>query len=168
MQTNNKNINKMIYSLHRTLKINAPLTEVWKFFSSPYNLQKITPAYMNFIITDCPDKNRIFEGMQIRYKVSPVLKVPMNWVTLIESVKEGVCFTDRQLKGPYKLWHHVHTFREVNGVVEMKDDVTYELPMGPLGSLAHAMFVKKQLEDIFDYRETAVRKIFSVDDTNNN
>lgn len=121
---------------------------------------------MNFTITDCPDKEKIFEGMHIKYKVSPVLKVPMSWTTLIESVKEGVSFTDKQLQGPYKMWHHVHSFREQDGVVEMTDDVTYALPLGLLGTLAHHLFVKKQLTDIFDYREVEIRKIFPVDDSN--
>ncbi|MBX2906642.1 MAG: SRPBCC family protein [Taibaiella sp.] len=158
----------MEYRLHKELTIDASIDEVWKFFSSPYNLQKITPAYMNFQITDCPDKNRIFEGMQIAYKVSPVLNVPMKWVTLIQAVHEGVSFTDTQLKGPYKLWKHVHTFEVKPNGVHMSDDVTYELPMGPLGELAHSLFVKKQLEEIFDYRETAVRKIFKTNGNDSN
>jgi ligand-binding SRPBCC domain-containing protein len=158
----------MEYRLHKELTIDASIDEVWKFFSSPYNLQKITPAYMNFRITDCPDKNRIFEGMQIAYKVSPVLNVPMKWVTLIQAVDEGVSFTDTQLKGPYKLWKHVHTFEVKQNGVHMCDDVTYELPMGPLGELAHSLFVKKQLEEIFDYRETAVRKIFKTNGNDSN
>lgn len=154
----------MEYHLHKKLRISAAPDEVWNFFSSPGNLQKITPPYMNFRVLDCPDTNSISEGMLITYRVSPVLKLPLTWVTLIDTVKPGASFSDTQLNGPYKLWRHVHTFEEKDGAVIMTDDVTYALPLGPLGSLAHRLFVKKQLEDIFHYRETAIRKIFTVDD----
>ena len=155
----------MEYRLHRKIRISAPMDDVWNFFSAPGNLQKITPLYMNFRIVDCPDTNVISEGMRITYSVSPVLKLPMTWVTLIDTVKPGASFSDTQLKGPYKLWRHVHTFEEKNGTVLMTDDVTYELPLGPLGAVAHSLFVKKQLENIFNYRETVIRKIFTVDDS---
>ena len=157
----------MEYELHRKIIIDASLSDVWRFFSSPHNLQKITPGYMNFRITNCPDRDRIFEGMRITYRVSPVLKVPVTWITLIEAVNEGKSFTDTQLKGPYKLWKHIHTFDAQADGILMRDDVTYALPMGLLGNMAHGLFVKKQLEDIFDYRETAIRKFFKINDSSN-
>lgn len=117
---------------------------------------------MNFRITERPASNGIFEGMIIRYRISPVMKIPLTWITRIEQVTHGVTFTDTQMMGPYKTWRHVHSFAEDGRGVHMQDEVTYELPLGFLGTLAHAAFVRRQLEHIFNYREAAVRSIFKT------
>jgi ligand-binding SRPBCC domain-containing protein len=151
-----------VYKIVEELKLNATLDEVWAFFSHANNLQRITPKHMNFRVTsgDLPDE--IYPGMIITYKVSPLLGIPLFWMTEITHVVPGKHFVDEQRRGPYKMWHHEHHFREASdGSVIMKDIVHYQLPMGFLGSIAHWLFVRKQLTDIFEYRKGQVKELFS-------
>jgi ligand-binding SRPBCC domain-containing protein len=136
------------------------LEEAWAFFSSPKNLSKITPEYMNFKILSGFDEGTTREGMIIKYKVHPVMGIPLTWVTKITNVSAPHEFTDMQLKGPYKEWVHTHRFREIEGGVEMTDELVYQLPFGPIGLIAHALFVRKQVESIFAYREATLDKLF--------
>jgi ligand-binding SRPBCC domain-containing protein len=140
-----------------------PLAEAWDFFSSPLNLSKITPAKMNFVITSdfAPDA-KMYPGMLISYKVSPVFGIRMNWVTEITHVKEFDYFVDEQRTGPYALWHHQHHFKEIKGGVQMTDILTYAIPFGVIGQLANAILVEKEVRSIFNYREKEVNKLFGV------
>lgn len=148
-----------MYQLKRTQFVKTDLETCWNFFSAPANLQVITPDYMGFkVLTEVPDK--MYHGLIISYKVSPVLHIPLNWVTEITYVKEGSYFVDEQRQGPYKLWHHEHHFKEVEGGVEMTDIVSYSLPFGFLGRFAHWLFIRKQLEGIFNYRVKKVDELF--------
>lgn len=146
-----------MYQLKRTQFIKTDLKTAWDFFSSPGNLKKITPEYMGFDVkTELPDK--MYEGLMIEYTVKPLLGIPMNWITEIKTVKELEFFVDEQRKGPYKIWHHEHHFKEVDGGVEMTDIVSYELPLGILGRIMHPFVVQKKLEEIFDFRFKAVEQ----------
>jgi len=102
----------------------------------------------------------MYEGLMIEYTVKPLLGIPMNWITEIKTVKELEFFVDEQRKGPYKIWHHEHHFKEVDGGVEMTDIVSYELPLGILGRIMHPFVVQKKLEEIFDFRFKAVEELF--------
>ena len=83
-------------------KINTDLDNLWKFISSPKNLSKITPSYMDFkILSKVP--NEMYEGLIISYTVKPILGVKMNWVTEITHIKDKKYFVDEQRKGPYKM-----------------------------------------------------------------
>lgn len=148
------------YFLEKETLVRATLPEVWRFFSNPRNLEKISPEYMNFRIVQCPDTVEIYDGMLIEYRVSPVLKIPMKWITLIKQVQPMQQFTDTQLAGPYALWEHTHLFKETAEGVLMQDQLKYALPLGPLGSLAHGLFVKRQLNKIFSYREKVIGSLF--------
>ena len=100
--------------------------------------------------------------MIISYKVSPLLGIKMTWVTEITHVEYQKYFVDEQRVGPYALWHHEHIIEEIDGGVLMKDIVSYKPPMGLLGSIANALFIKRQLNSIFDYRVKAVESVFGV------
>jgi len=114
---------------------------------------------MGFIVrTELPDK--MYEGLMIEYTVRPMLGIPMNWITEIKTVKNHSFFVDEQRKGPYRIWHHEHHFKEVEGGVEMTDIVSYELPLGFLGRLIHPILVKNKLKEIFDYRRQKVDELF--------
>ena len=148
-----------MYQLKTTQFIPASMTECWDYFSSPGNLKEITPPGMGFNIkTDLPAK--MYEGMMIEYKVTPLLGIPMTWITEIKAVKEGQFFIDEQRKGPYAIWHHEHHFKEVDGGVEMTDIVSYEVPFGILGKLVHPIIMKPKLDQIFKYRTKKVDEIF--------
>ena len=130
------------------------------FFSNPKNLQRITPDYMGFQIVKCPDTETIYDGMTIEYVVKPIFNLPLRWVTEIKAVQPLVSFTDIQVKGPYALWHHLHSFEKIDRHIKMIDRVKYAMPLSILGNIAHQLFVRKQLEEIFKYRELTVQKLF--------
>jgi ligand-binding SRPBCC domain-containing protein len=90
-----------------------------------------------------------------------VLGIPLRWMTEITHVVEGKYFVDEQREGPYRMWHHQHHFEEVPGGVKMTDIVHYSMPLGILGKIAHALFVQRQLRDIFRYRQEVVETVFS-------
>ncbi len=146
--------------LERTQFLPIPLEQAWSFFSSPKNLAVITPPQMGFVIRAPFDDRPTYTGQRITYMVRPVLGIPLTWVTLIEEVDAPHKFVDRQLKGPYKRWWHQHTFEAVEGGVRMHDRVEYELPLGPLGELAHGIFVRRQLKAIFDFRNKTLEGLF--------
>lgn len=148
------------YALDRTQKLPISLQQAWNFFSSPKNLKEITPPEMGFDITSGNGDEKTHSGQIITYTVRPVLGIPMYWMTEIKNVQEPDFFIDEQRQGPYSLWHHKHYFREIDGGIEMRDLVHYKLPLGPLGAIAHWLFVRKKLESIFDYRTVQLEKIF--------
>ncbi len=149
-----------MYQIKRKQIVKCSLSECWDFFSSPKNLQAITPDYMKFKIrTDLPEK--MYEGMMIEYTVCPVLGIPLNWLTEIKTVKEGDFFVDEQRKGPYKIWHHEHHFKETDEGIEMTDIVSYELPFGIFGKIMHPILVQSKLESIFNYRFERVEQLFN-------
>ena len=151
-----------VYRLSRTQKIPLSLEDAWSYFSSPKNLQEITPDDLKFrILTDILE-DKMYSGQIINYIVTPLLNIPMRWTTEIKHVEEGVYFVDEQRFGPYALWHHKHFFKAVDGGVEIMDIVDYALPLGPLGRFAHWLFVRRQLESIFSYRFQKLEQTFGT------
>lgn len=150
------------YTLKRIQRLPITLDAAWDFFSSPKNLKEITPAYMNFNITSEFHFEKMYAGQIITYTVSPLLGIPLNWMTEITHVKEGEHFIDEQRFGPYSMWHHQHHFKIIDGGVEMTDIVNYKIPFWIIGDLLHALFIKKQLHTIFDYRYKWLEKRFGT------
>lgn len=148
-----------MYTLERTQRIPISLEEAWNFFQNPGNLSKITPSEMGFeTLSEVPEK--MYPGLFIHYKVSPLFGIKMNWTTEITYVQEPNYFVDEQRVGPYAIWHHEHHFKEIEGGVEMLDRVNYKIPLGILGKIAHPIIVRSKLEEIFEYRIRAVEEIF--------
>jgi ligand-binding SRPBCC domain-containing protein len=150
-----------IYLLKRTQFLPITLTRAWEFFSSPRNLEKITPEHMGFTIIYKSGGAKMYPGQLIRYKVNVLPMVRLHWVTEITQVQEPYFFIDEQRFGPYALWHHQHHFKEVPGGVEMTDEVNYAIPLGFIGRLANWLFVERQVNAIFDYRFNVLEKYFS-------
>lgn len=149
-----------VYSIKTVQRIPVPMQQAWDFFSSPANLQKITPSHLGFRIISRHHGEKMYPGQVIEYKVHPLLGIPLYWMTEITHVEEQKFFVDEQRFGPYTLWHHQHHFKAIDGGVEMTDIVHYKLPLWFLGDIAHALFVKKQLNDIFSYRFKIVEELF--------
>jgi ligand-binding SRPBCC domain-containing protein len=145
--------------LFRKTVLRIDMEECWDFFSSPANLARITPDEMDFVITEY-DGKRMYEGQLISYTVKPLFGFKVKWTTEITSVTDYIEFVDRQLEGPYKIWHHRHQFKQVDGGVEMIDMVHYALPFGILGKIAEKLIVKKKVKAIFDYREKVISDLF--------
>lgn len=148
-----------IYSLEVKQFVKISLSEAWSFFSLPGNLSKITPPEMGFKITSGPSA-KMYNGQIITYEVSPFPGVKTNWVTEITHVSEGSFFIDEQRFGPYRMWHHEHHFEARGEGVLMTDRVSYKLPLGIFGRIAHYLFVRKQLNQIFSFREERLDEIF--------
>jgi len=133
--------------------------EAWAFFSTPRNLAAITPPDMGFRIESGGDEP-LHAGQIITYRIRLAPLVEVAWVTVIQSVESGRAFLDEQCFGPFKFWHHRHTFEPVPGGVRIGDCVHYALPFGPLGGLVHAVAVRRRLERIFRYRRNALARWF--------
>ena len=150
-----------VYQFYKEQRIHTTVDEIWDFVSSPRNLKEITPDYMGFEITTAHMSDIMYPGMIISYKVSPVLGIKLPWVTEITHVSNKDFFVDEQRKGPYKMWHHEHRIIQTDDGLIMTDLITYEPPFGVLGALANKLFIKKQLNDIFDYRKKIIDEKFN-------
>ncbi len=148
-----------IYRFVRTQKIPINIKEAWNFLSDPNNLKTITPSYMGFHIIE-NENTEMYSGQIIKYTVSPILGIKINWVTEITHVKNLEYFVDEQRFGPYSFWHHKHFIKEIKGGVEMVDILDYALPFGILGRIFHPVIVKPKLNEIFNYRREKLIKIF--------
>lgn len=135
------------------------LDEAWEFFSTPKNLNRITPEDMRFNILSGGD-GPMYQGMVIQYTVTPLLGIPMPWVTEITHVKHRSYFVDEQRFGPYSLWHHLHRFEEVEGGVMMTDILHYRIPLGPVGKLMGRLFIDRKVNGIFEYRTKVLEGLF--------
>ena len=134
------------------------LDQAWQFFATPKNLNKVTPADMVFeIVSELP--YTMYEGLFINYRLKPMLNIQVNWCTEITHIKEKDYFVDEQRRGPYKMWHHEHHFKTVEGGVLMTDILYYEIGKSVFGWLAGILFVHKKIKTIFNYRLRTLEKI---------
>lgn len=149
-----------VNSLKTVQKIPATLEKAWLFFSTPGNLQTITPAHLGFKILSRHHGDKMYTGQIIEYKIKPLLGIPIYWMTEITHVDPQQFFVDEQRYGPYSMWHHQHHFRKIDGGVEMTDIVHYKIPFSVLGVIANSLFVRRQLQEIFSFRFRKTEEIF--------
>jgi hypothetical protein len=145
------------YTISRTQWVPRPLDAIFEFFSRPANLQELTPPLLDFRILEAPEKLRA--GSLIRYRLR-VHKLPVQWTTEIVAWEPPHRFVDLQLKGPYQLWRHEHTFAAERGGTTISDCVEYALPFGPVGRIVHALLVRRDVEHIFEFRDRKMRELF--------
>lgn len=157
----NKGIMKIF---HRKWEKVVPgtLEDIWKFFSRPENLNKLTPNDMDFVIKSDIAGMEMYEGMMILYDVSPLAGIKLSWATEITTIKPLHYFVDEQRVGPFAIWHHEHHFKAVEEGVRMTDVLHYAVPFGPLGLIANRIFVSKRVEQIFLFREQAIDSLFGL------
>jgi len=148
-----------VYRLIRQQFIPAPIERVWAYFATPANLNEMTPPDLDFEIV-CGGEPPMYEGQIIEYRVRFLPFVRSLWLTEIVHVTECCSFVDEQRLGPYRFWYHEHLFEPVEGGVQMTDRLTYALLFGVLGDLVHALWVRRKLEHIFDFRRQKVAQIF--------
>lgn len=152
-----------LHSLKRIQVIPVSLEEAWDFFSSPLNLDIITPPDMNFRVrSEFKKADRVFAGMMIQYTVSPLFKIPLRWTTEITEVQHHHHFIDEQRKGPFAYWHHEHFFEEVNEGVKMTDRVSWRVPGWIFGDLINMLVVQKRVEAIFEFRKLKMQELFGT------
>jgi hypothetical protein len=143
-----------VYELNREQLLPVPTGEAFAFFADAPNLEAITPPWLHFrMVTPQPIVMGL--GTLIDYRLR-LHAVPLRWLTRIELWEPGRGFADVQMRGPYRLWHHTHSFSSRRGGTMMRDVVRYALPFGPLGRVARAALVRRDLDRIFDFRREAV------------
>lgn len=148
-----------VYRIQRIQRLPIKLEDAWRFFSTPHNLEQITPDFLCFRITsEVPDE--IYSGLIITYRISAVAKIPMLWITEIKHVERCLQFVDEQRIGPFRFWHHLHRFRCVEDGVEMEDIVHYVMPCGWLGQCIHKLYIAGRLQRIFDFRRDHLHSLF--------
>jgi len=149
-----------VQTLQREQRLPGSPECVFAFFADARNLAAITPPLLGFqIVTPGPIEMRA--GTLIRYRLR-VRGVPVDWTTAIREWEPPHRFVDEQLRGPYALWHHTHTFEDDGaGATLMRDVVRYAIGFGPLGVLAQRLLVRRDLEAIFDYRAARVPELLS-------
>lgn len=152
----------VLYHLLREQILPVSRAEAWDFFSTPRNLDFLTPPDVGFV-TRHRLAEKMHEGQIIAYriKLAPLLWVP--WITEIRGVEDGRAFIDEQRFGPYKFWHHRHVFEDVpGGGVKVTDLVHYMMPMGLIGDLVNTIYARPRLEQIFDYRARVMAERFGT------
>ena len=147
-----------VFKLRYSQTVNASLDEVFDFFSNPENLSILTPRKLNFTILS-PKPIIMKEGQIIDYTIK-LLGIEVRWKTIITEYNGKNKFVDQQLKGPYSMWHHTHEFKEFNGSIDMIDNISYVMPFGILGQIINKVWVKRDLDNIFKYRQRAIIKYF--------
>lgn len=138
------------YRLVRRQRLALPVEAVFPFFADPHNLEFLTPPWMNFRI-ETPSPIAMAAGTRIQYTIR-WRGLPMSWLTEIVEWVPGRRFVDQQIRGPYRRWHHTHAFEPEGDATIMEDIVEYALPLGPIGRLAHALMVRRDVHRIFDFR----------------
>ncbi len=151
-----------LHEFHQTQILPISIEAAWAFFSQPANLNEITPPAMRFE-TLGGDFSPVYPGQMLWYRLKMAPFIHGTWVTEITHVDPGVSFVDEQRAGPYKLWHHRHTFcSAANGGTEVKDDLIYALPFWPFGEIAHALYVRPMLKKVFSYRRQELARRFAA------
>lgn len=149
-----------MYELYQEQLLHAGREELWEFISHPANLNEITPPELQFsIISDVPDQ--MYDGLLVEYQVSLPLLGKTEWVSEIKHIIPGRQFVDEQKIGPYRLWYHLHRLQPVEHGIRMIDRVSYRPPYGVIGSLANRLFLRSQLEKIFNYRYRVLDRMFN-------
>jgi ligand-binding SRPBCC domain-containing protein len=148
-----------VETLEREQVLPVPPDEAFQFFADAFNLEAITPPWLRLrVVTQGQIAMRL--GTLIDYRLR-LHGLPVRWLTRIESWEPGRRFVDVQIRGPYRLWHHTHTFEPHEDGTRMRDVVHYALPLGPFGRLARALVVRRDLDRIFDFRRDAVAARFA-------
>jgi ligand-binding SRPBCC domain-containing protein len=148
----------MTHTLTTSMTLPVPRADVFAFFAEAHNLERITPPALRFHITS-PSPVTIEQDALIEYTMR-LHGVHFGWLTKITRWDPPHEFVDEQLKGPYKLWVHRHTFEERDGTTIINDEVRYRLPLWPFGEIVHPI-IRRQLNSIFAYRQQAVARYFA-------
>jgi ligand-binding SRPBCC domain-containing protein len=149
-----------LHRLERRQRLAQPLHAVFAFFAEARNLEQITPPWLRFELLE-PGPAQMGEGTLIEYRLR-LHGVPLRWTSQIEEWTPGHGFVDRQLRGPYRVWHHRHTFVADGEGTIVGDEVDYALPLAPLGDVAHRLFVHRDLDRIFAYRHQAAARLLAT------
>jgi len=148
------------YCFVRTQTVSAAIDDVFAYFATPLHLDATTPDSLRIeLLSFGPIEMR--EGALFDYLMR-LRCATLRWTSLVTCYRPPYEFSYVQLRGPYRFWEHRHRYRVVGQEVVIEDHIRYLLPYGPLGRLAHAVFVYRELNHIFDYREGVVDRYFAM------
>ena len=151
---------RTLHRLEREQLLDCAIERVFAFYADAANLEALTPSFLRFrIVTPLPIEMQV--GTRIDYALS-LHGVPIRWRTRITRWEPGAGFVDEQERGPYTHWRHEHTFEARGRKTLMRDTVDYREPLGPLGQVAHVLFVRGALERIFDFRRDAAHRLLGA------
>jgi len=148
-----------VHAIEQEQWLPLTLKEGWDFFSSPRNLEEMTPPELGFRIVSLPSET-LYEGEIIEYAVKAFPGIWIPWISEITSLKEGESFVDDQISGPFRFWHHRHSFEEKDGGVLVRDHIHYAVGFWFFGEIARHLVVKGQLEKMFEHRRVTLEKKF--------
>jgi ligand-binding SRPBCC domain-containing protein len=140
--------------LHAATVVAATLEETFAFFSDAANLERLTPPWLNFRIVT-PQPIAMHEGAEISYRIV-LYGMPIPWTSRIDVWEPGVRFVDRQIRGPYRWWHHEHRFEATANGTRVIDQVEYV----PRAAWLTGWKVRTDVERIFAYRGDALKTLF--------
>lgn len=147
------------HRLEREQFLPHPVEQVFAVFAESRNLERLTPSWLRFrVLTPEPIEMKV--GALIDYRLR-VRGLPLRWTSRIEEWVPGLAFIDRQVKGPYRLGQHRHSFEARDGGTAVRDVVDYALPLGFAGEIAHPLFVRRDLERIFAFRHEAAESLLA-------
>lgn len=152
-----------LFTLERTQRINWDIARTWRFFSDPHNLASITPPSLDFVVTSKPPP-AMYPGLLLSYTVRPFLGLPVTWVTEITQVQAPFRFIDEQRHGPYRIWHHEHTFTEAEdgkGTI-VNDMIQYGFACAIVDEILEPLMIAPRLKEIFDFRAKKVEELTAM------
>jgi hypothetical protein len=148
------------YVLESEALVHAPRARVAEFFERPENLEALTPPFLRFhVVTPPPHVMRT--GLELDYHIT-MRGLPLRWRSRITAYTAGESFVDEALRSPYAYWRHTHAFEARGADTLVRDRVAYGLPLGPLGRLAHALVVRRDLARIFAYRSARMHTLIAA------
>ncbi len=140
-----------VRTLQAECVVDKPLDDTFAFFADAHNLDRITPPFLHFeILTPAPIDMQV--GILIDYRLR-LHGIPIRWRTKISVWQPPHRFVDEQIRGPYKRWIHTHDFEEHGVQTIIRDRVDYASPGWIFEPLLHYLFVGRDLDAIFRYRQ---------------
>jgi ligand-binding SRPBCC domain-containing protein len=151
-------MNLRFHTLRQEQWVSRPIDEVFEFFSDAQNLETITPPWLSFKVLSMSTKS-IVQDTEIHYRLA-WHGFPLRWTSKICKWNPPHSFTDTQTSGPYRLWYHRHRFEAHGGRTRVLDVARYALPFGVFGEMAHAIKVRRDVQQIFAFRRRRIDEIF--------
>lgn len=170
----------MPYSFRSEQWLPYPAETVFAFFSDPENLPTLMPDWQKARVerldrvppplrasaTSPAKAAGVGSQIVLSFRLSPLLPFRTRWHAEIEEFVWNDHFCDRQVRGPFSYWRHCHRTRSVDrerlDITVLIDEVEYDLPFGPLGSLARSLFVERQIEAAFAFRRERLAQALAL------
>jgi ligand-binding SRPBCC domain-containing protein len=135
--------------------VHAPVEAVAEFHTDSRVLQRLTPPP---VVVQLHHAGLVADGSTADFTLwfGPL---PVRWIAVHSNVDRLVGFTDRQVRGPFRRWEHVHSFiPEGDGVTRIADRIEYEHFPGIRGLFTKLVFSFASLRLLFAFRGWVTRR----------